>query len=133
MSSMTLSLKGQMAHVSCIALFSPEMATTLHSKTIKNSKKQSFILDILPFSDFFKIFHFGRNGVKFHKSFLLKSHTCTQHIGDLNFQKTIASAPGSICWNDIIKKNRLAELGAVYQMGEFFKIFKAEFSNLCYF
>ena len=104
MSSMTLSLKGQMAHVSCIALFSPEMATTLHSKTFKNSKKQSFILDILPFSDFFKIFHFGRNGVKFHKSFLLKRHTCTQHIGDHNFQKTIASAPGSICWNDIIKK-----------------------------
>src|SRR6266496_2777203 len=87
MSSMTLSLKGQMAHVSSIALFSPEMATTLHSKTFKNSKKQSFILDILPFQIFFNF-----------------SCYSTQHIGDHNFQKTIASAPGSICWNDIIKK-----------------------------
>ena len=101
-----LEYQGQMAHVSSIALF-------------------------ITIFRFLKIFHFGRNGVKFHKSLLLKHHTCTQHIGDHNFKETIASAPGQYMLERYYKKIHLAELGAIYQIGEFFKIFKAQY--LCYF
>src|SRR6266568_9067390 len=63
-----LEYQGQMAHVSSIALFSQEMATRLHLKTFKTSKKQSFILNILQFSDFFLFFILEGMGSNFTKA-----------------------------------------------------------------
>src|SRR6266581_1617830 len=71
--SMTLSLSIKVKLHTCLALpYFHQKLQPLHSKTFKTSQKQSFILNILPFSDFFRFLHFGRNGVKFHKSLLLK-------------------------------------------------------------
>src|SRR6266496_5298296 len=62
--SMTLSLSIKVKLHMCLALpYFHQKLQPLHSKTFKTSKKQSFILNILPFSDFFSILHFGRNGV----------------------------------------------------------------------
>src|SRR6266568_141710 len=52
---------------------------------------------------------------------------CIQRLS----KKPLLQLLASICRNDIIKKIHLAELGAIYQMGEFFKIFKVHY--LCYF
>src|SRR6266581_5416417 len=100
-------------------------------KDFQNFQETEFHSGYITIFRFFLIFHFGRNGVKFHKSLLLKHHTCTQHIGDHNFQETIASAPGQYMLERYYKKIHLAELDAIYQMGEFFKIFKVQY--LCYF
>src|SRR6266568_5937188 len=74
-------------------------------KDFQNFQETEFYSKYITIFRFFLIFHFGRNGVKFHKSLLLKSHTCTQHIGDRNFQKKpLLQLLASICCNDIIKK-----------------------------
>jgi len=89
--------------VSSIALFSPEIATFAF-KDFQNFPETEFHSKYITIFRFFSILHFGRNGVKFHKSLLLKRHTCTQHIGDHNFQETIASAPGQYMLERYYKK-----------------------------
>ncbi len=104
--SMTLSLSIKVKLHTCLALpYFHQKLQPLHSKTFKTSQKQSFILNILPFSDFFRFCILEGMGSNFTKACYLNVTPVHSIQGIIIFKKPLLQLLASICWNDIIKNS----------------------------